>query len=201
MSTRRKPLWERTSPRDAIFRSVIRDPILRPDLLLTPDETDVHPRAEELIRTLKLQPHPEGGWYREVYRGARRVQPFDSRGARSALTVIYFLLVDGAPSRWHRVTSDEAWTWVEGAALELHRIDAALTSAAVTTLAAPGDGIGAAAVIAAGDWQAARTTGAYTLVTCAVGPGFDFADFTMMSDDAQTAEEVRRTLPDAAGLI
>lgn len=164
-------------------------------------ETDVHPRAEELIRTLGLQPHPEGGWYREVYRSARRVQPFDARSARSALTVIYFLLVDGAHSRWHRVRSDEAWTWVEGDALELHRIDAALSEASAQMLAAPGDGIDATAVIPAGDWQAARTTGAYTLVTCAVGPGFDFADFTMMSDDAETADEVRRALPDAAGLI
>lgn len=161
----------------------------------------MHPRAEELIRTLDLQPHPEGGWYREVYRSARRVQPFDSRSSRGALTVIYFLLVDGAHSRWHRVLSDEAWTWVEGAALELHRIDAALTETTRVTLAAPGDGTGAAAVIPAGDWQAARTTGAYTLVTCAVGPGFDFADFTMLSDDPETAAEVRQQLPDAAGLI
>jgi predicted cupin superfamily sugar epimerase len=161
----------------------------------------VHSRAEELIRTLGLQPHPEGGWYREVYRSVRRVQPFDSRSARAALTVIYFLLADGAHSRWHRVSSDEAWTWVEGDALELHRIDTGLSEATARTLAAPGDGIGATAVIPAGDWQAARTTGAYTLVTCTVGPGFDFADFTMMADDAETSELVRRTLPDAAGLI
>ncbi|HET7228853.1 MAG TPA: cupin domain-containing protein [Longimicrobium sp.] len=161
----------------------------------------MHPRAEELIRTLELQPHPEGGWYREVFRGVRRVQPFDSRGSRNALTVIYFLLADGAYSRWHRVTSDEAWTWVEGDALELLHIDAELAEMSTHTLAAPGDRIDAIAVIPAGDWQAARTTGAYTLVTCAVAPGFDFADFTMMSDDAATAEEVRRRLPDAAGMI
>jgi uncharacterized protein len=161
----------------------------------------VHPRAEELIRTLGLQPHPEGGWYREVFRGTRRVQPFDARASRHALTVIYFLLVDGAHSRWHRVASDEAWTWVEGDALELLHIDAALTSRTTQTLAAPREGVEATAVIPAGDWQAARTTGAYTLVTCAVGPGFDFADFTMMSDDPATAEDVRTRLPDAAGMI
>ena len=161
----------------------------------------MHPRAEELIRRLKLQPHPEGGWYREVFRSARRVQPFDARSSRSALTVIYFLLAEGAHSRWHRVAGDEVWTWVEGDALELLRIDAALTSFGTQTLAAPGDGADAAGVIAAGDWQAARTVGAYTLVTCTVGPGFDFADFRMMQDEPGTAEEVRRRLPDAAGMI
>jgi predicted cupin superfamily sugar epimerase len=161
----------------------------------------MHPRAEELIRRLGLQPHPEGGWYREVFRSARRVQPFDARGSRSALTVIYFLLAGGAHSRWHRVAGDEAWTWVEGDALELLRIDAALSSFDTQTLAAPGDGTGAAGVIAAGDWQAARTAGAYTLVTCTVGPGFDFADFRMMSDEPATADAVRRTLPDAAAMI
>jgi len=161
----------------------------------------VHPRAEELIRRLNLQPHPEGGWYREVFRSARRVQPFDGRSSRSALTVIYFLLAGGAHSRWHRVTGDEVWTWVEGDALELLRIDAALTSFETQTLAAPGDGVDAVGVIAAGDWQAARTTGAYTLVTCTVGPGFDFADFGMMRDEPGTADEVRRKLPAAAGMI
>ncbi|HYH82302.1 MAG TPA: cupin domain-containing protein [Longimicrobium sp.] len=161
----------------------------------------MHPRAEELIRRLGLQAHPEGGWYREVYRSARRVQPFDHRSARNALTLIYFLLVDGAHSRWHRVASDEAWTWVEGDALELLRIDAALTTFDTQTLAAPAEGVAAAAVIAARDWQAARTTGGYTLVTCAVGPGFDFKDFRMMSDDPETADQVRRTLPDAAEWI
>ena len=88
----------------------------------------MHPRAEELVRRLELQPHPEGGFYREIFRSARRVQPFDARPTRHALTLIYFLLADGGASRWHRVASDEAWTWVEGDALELHRLDAALTS-------------------------------------------------------------------------
>jgi predicted cupin superfamily sugar epimerase len=68
-------------------------------------------------------------------------------------------------------------------------------------LGAPAEGREAAAVIPAGDWQAARTTGAYTLVTCAVGPGFDFADFTMLSGHPAEADEVRRRFPDAAALI
>ena len=158
-------------------------------------------RAEELIRRLRLEPHPEGGFYREVFRSARRVRPEDARPTRDALTVIYFLLVDGGWSRWHRVESDEAWSWVEGDALELLRMDAGLAAFTREPLGAPAEGRAAAAVIPAGEWQAARTTGAYTLVSCAVGPGFDFADFTMMSDHPATAEDVRRRLPDAAGMI
>jgi predicted cupin superfamily sugar epimerase len=161
----------------------------------------VHPRAEELVRRLGLQPHPEGGFYREIFRSTRRVQPFDARPARSGLTLIYFLLADGGASRWHRVASDEAWSWVEGDALELFHVSAALDGFARERLGAPGDGVEAAAVVPAGEWQAARTTGAYTLVTCAVGPGFDFADFRMMSDDAAVAGEVRRRFPEAAALI
>ncbi|HEX8244986.1 MAG TPA: cupin domain-containing protein [Longimicrobium sp.] len=161
----------------------------------------MHPRAEELVRRLGLRPHPEGGFYREVFRSARRVQPFDARPARSALTVIYFLLADGGASRWHRVASDEAWSWVEGDPLELLRLPAALDSVTRQLVGAPGEGVEALAVVPAGEWQAARTTGAYTLVTCAVGPGFDFADFRMMSDELAIADEVRRRLPEAAALI
>ena len=161
----------------------------------------MHPRAEELVRRLGLAPHPEGGFYREIFRSARRVQPFDARPTRHALTLIYFLLADGGASRWHRVASDEAWTWVEGDALELFRLDAPLSAFSTHRLGPVAEDAEPAAVIGAGEWQAARTTGAYTLVTCAVGPGFDFADFRMMSDDALVSAEVRARFPDAAALI
>jgi len=161
----------------------------------------MHPRAEELVRRLRLEPHPEGGFYREVFRSALRVQPEDARPPRSALTLIYFLLVDGGCSRWHRVTSDEAWSWVEGDALELLRIDAGLEVFSRELLGAPAEDREAAAVIPARDWQAARTTGAYTLVTCAVGPGFDFADFSMLSDLPDLAAEVSRCHPEAAAFV
>ena len=161
----------------------------------------MHPRADELVRRLGLRPHPEGGFYREVFRANRRVQPFDARPARSALTVIYFLLAGGGASRWHRVASDEAWSWVEGDPLELLRITPALDSLTRQLVGAPGEGVEALAVVPAGEWQAARTTGAYTLVTCAVGPGFDFADFAMLSDHPREADLVRRHFPDAAPLV
>src|SRR5690349_13940265 len=83
-------------------------------------------RAQELIDTLKLAPHPEGGWYREMFRSAAQVAPADGRPARQALTTIYFLLEAHQHSRWHRVLSDEVWVHLEGAPLLLWTSDAAL---------------------------------------------------------------------------
>ena len=156
----------------------------------------------DLIRSLRLEPHPEGGFFREIHRSAASVHPEDGRGARSGLTLIYFLLDAGGHSRWHRVTSDEAWHFIEGAPLELFRMDAALSTHERMMLGPLGAaGAEPVRVIHAGDWQAARTTGDYTLVACAVGPGFDFADFTLLDDDPPAADRVRRRFPDAAALI
>jgi predicted cupin superfamily sugar epimerase len=126
-------------------------------------------RARELIETLGLAPHPEGGWYRQVYRSEEKVVRQRDGAERSALTTIYFLLVEGTYSAWHRVASDEAWHFYEGDPLEL------LTRDAVTQL----DAQNRVHVIPAGAWQAARPLGAYTLVGCTVGPGFDFHDFEL----------------------
>ena len=70
----------------------------------------MHPRAAHLIDALGLLPHPEGGFFREVYRSASRVQPLDHRTPRRAVTTIYVLLASGAVSRWHQVLSDEVGT-------------------------------------------------------------------------------------------
>ena len=158
-------------------------------------------RANELIRTLGLQQHPEGGWYREIHRSTQGVHPDDRRGPRSALTLIYFLLEAAGHSRWHRVTSDEVWQHVEGAPLELFRIDAALQESERMLVGPLADGAQPACVIPAGHWQAARTTGGYSLVCCAVGPGFDFADFAMLADHPPEAELVRRRFPGVAALV
>ena len=159
-------------------------------------------RATELVRTLRLEPHPEGGFFREIHRATGSVHPDDGRGARSGLTLIYFLLDAHGHSRWHRVSSDEVWQHVEGAPLELFHLDPALAAHQRMVLG-PLDVPGAqpVRVIPAGHWQAARTTGDYTLVACAVGPGFDFADFAMLADHPADAEGVRRRFPDAAVLI
>lgn len=151
-----------------------------------------NPRARELVRILGLQPHPEGGAFREVFRSPRAVSPADGRAERSALTAIYFLLADGGASRWHRVASDESWCWLEGDPLELWRMPDAAGPATAEVLGPVGEGVHALGIIPAGEWQAARTRGAYTLVACMVGPGFDFADFEMLADLPAEAERTRR---------
>lgn len=158
-------------------------------------------RAAELIESLGLQPHPEGGYFREIHRAAGSVIPADGRPARSALTVIYFLLTSGQVSRWHRVASDETWHFHEGDPLELFVMDAQFDEVTRLTLGMLDGSAEPVLVVPAGQWQAARTSGAYTLVSCVVGPGFDFADFTMLRDMAADADRVREDHPDLASFI
>jgi len=135
--------------------------------------------AATIIQRLSLLPHPEGGWYREVHRAAERVEC--ARGARSALTTIYYLLEHGQISRWHVVASDEVWHFYAGAPLELLAYDPDKRVLKKHVLAMPDTTHEPLGVIPAGRWQAARTLGPYTLVGCNVGPGFDFADFRFVS--------------------
>lgn len=141
----------------------------------------MHPRASELIRRLKLEPHPEGGLFFRNYRSPLQVKPGDSRSVRAALTSIYFLLVDRGISRWHSVLSDEAWHWYEGAPLELFTAPAGGGAIESRLLGPLGDTSAPQHVVPAGSWQAARSSGAYTFVGCSVGPGFEYDDFTMLA--------------------
>ena len=147
----------------------------------------MHPRAQAIVRSLQLLPHPEGGYYRELFRSPHGVEPEDGRGARSALTLIAFLLVEGHPSRWHRVRSDECWHWIEGSSLELRVANPQLER--VTPLRIGGDEEALPIhVVPAGHWQAARSLGPYVLVSCLVAPGFDFADFALLRDEPRTRD-------------
>jgi len=159
-------------------------------------------RAAELIERLKLEPHPEGGFYREIFRSGLLISPADGRGARAALTTIYYLLPGGEASRWHRVTSDEVWHFYEGGPLELLELDAECHALSRHRLAAVAAGTQAPVrTISAGHWQAARPLGDYVLAGCTVSPGFDFADFTMLAEDGDRASRVRAAWPDLAALI
>jgi predicted cupin superfamily sugar epimerase len=162
----------------------------------------MHPRAAALVERLGMAPHPEGGFYRETFRSGELVAPRGRPVERSALTTVYFLLVDGGFSRWHRVLADEAWHFYEGDPLELHWTPDDGPQVAQATLGPVADrdlGLERAPVqvVPAGWWQTARTTGAYTLVGCTVGPGFDFADFEMLADDPAAARRVTARLPGA----
>jgi predicted cupin superfamily sugar epimerase len=156
----------------------------------------------ELIATLGLQPHPEGGHYRELFRSALEVAPADGRGARAALTTIYFLLPPGAHSRWHRVASDEVWHLYEGGPLALLQLDAGATALEQITLGRDhARGEVPVHVVPAHAWQAARAGDAHALVGCTVGPGFTFDDFELLADVPAMAERLRAARPELAALL
>jgi uncharacterized protein len=162
----------------------------------------MHPRAAELIAALDLRPHPEGGYYREIYRSDLQVIPPDGRGPRAALTTIYFLLPNGMHSRWHQVRSDEVWHLYDGGPLELLELrpdGSDLTRHWLTVPSAPGGG--PVHTVRANDWQAAQVTNGYALVGCTVAPGFEFADFRLLADDTELSARIRARWPEAAALI
>lgn len=130
----------------------------------------MHPRAQQLIATHRLVPHPEGGWYRQIFKSERMVTRHADGAPRTALTTIYFLLVAGTVSRPHRVSSDEVWHFYEGDALELTVGDEVVRL----------DDDHRVHVVPANVWQSARPLGDYVFVGCTVGPGFEFADFEMV---------------------
>lgn len=128
----------------------------------------------ELVAALGLQPHPEGGWYRETFRD------LPTGGGRGALTQIFYLLAAGEVSAWHRVTdATEIWHHYAGGSLML-------------SLSADGDSVeehlmgpdvlagqSPHVVVPPGCWQSARPLGSWTLCGCTVAPAFEFAGFEM----------------------
>ena len=158
-------------------------------------------RATWLVQALGLEPHPEGGHYRRIHASSASVLPPDGRGERPALTCIHYLLAAGECSRWHRVASDEAWHYIEGAPLVLLGADPGFTEVESRLLGPFGPGAEPVRVVPHGRWQAARSTGPYTLVACTVGPGFDFADFELLRDRPADAARVRALGGDVAALV
>ena len=131
--------------------------------------------ADEIIARLGLQPHPEGGHFRETFRAS------DSKGTagRGASTAIFFLLKAGERSHWHRVDADEVWHHYAGASLELSMSD---DGRGVRHMRLGCDfslGETPQIVVPRGVWQAARSLGNWTLVGCTVAPAFDFAGFEL----------------------
>jgi uncharacterized protein len=166
--------------------------LIRPELLSRlqfhwPQEYDewMEQRAQELIDSLGLVPHPEGGFYRQVFKSPRIVVD-DQKGDRAAITAIYFLLPSDQHSRWHRVTSDEVWVNLEGGGVALHTFDGTVTRTQRLGSSLP------FAVVDAGVWQAAEPLDGFALVACFVAPGFEFADFSMMCDDCEAAAQLER---------
>ncbi len=157
--------------------------------------------AAELIARLGLQPHPEGGYYRELYRSPRMVTPIDGRTERPALTTIYFLLPANEVSRWHRVASDEVWHHLEGAPLELFLCDPEFKQVSAELIGPIRSDLRPELVVKPFHWQAARSTGTYSLAACVVGPGFDFSDFAMLRDLPDERARMERQQPAQAFMI
>lgn len=148
----------------------------------------MHPRAEQLIRDLSLQPHPEGGHFAEVHRSA-------------ASTSIYFLLAAGEISRWHRVRSEEIWHFYEGAPLELLQLTPKGTDLERIALGPASDLERPVHCVPPDYWQAARSRGAFTLVGCTVAPPFRFADFALLKDSPALAAAITRSHPAVAQFV
>jgi predicted cupin superfamily sugar epimerase len=158
-------------------------------------------RARELIHGLGLQPHPEGGHYREIHRSESHVEPFDGRAQRTAGTAIYFLLAAGEVSRWHRVASDETWHHYEGEPLELWIAAPDGARSRRVLLGRALETEGPSFTVPAHYWQAARSAGAYSLAGCTVSPGFEFDDFRFLRDDAEAAKRLQAHAPELAALL
>ncbi len=128
--------------------------------------------AQDIIARLDLKPHPEGGHYRETFRDAHKVN------GRAASTAILFLLARGERSHWHRVDAVEIWHWHAGAPLKLSIVDGSKEE----IIRLGGDiraGEIPQVIVPARAWQAAESTGDWTLVGCTVAPGFSFEGFEL----------------------
>ena len=127
--------------------------------------------ADQIIARLNLAPHPEGGHYRQTWAA--------SNAGRPTGTCIYFLLKAGEASHWHKVDATEIWLYHAGAPLVLSMSDTD-TGPAADHLLTPDLNAGAPQIIVPENhWQASRTTGDFTLVSCTVSPGFSFDGFTL----------------------
>lgn len=133
--------------------------------------------ADQIIAKLGLAPHPEGGFYRQTW-----VAKAD-KDVRPSGTAIYFLLKAGGASHWHKVDATEIWLFHCGAplVLSLSQTDAGPASEHILTAdLARGE---PQAIVPPGWWQAARTTGDWSLVSCTVSPGFQFDGFELAAPD------------------
>jgi len=128
--------------------------------------------ADEIIKKLALEPHPEGGWYRQTWEA--------EDGPRASGTCIYFLLKTGEKSHWHRVDAVEIWHFYAGAPLEL-RLAETKAGPARAHLLGPDFSAGQApqCIVPAHHWQSAESLGDWTLVGCTVSPGFRFEGFEL----------------------
>lgn len=132
--------------------------------------------AQDIIRTLGMERHPEGGWYVQTFEDAATAD------GRARSTAIYYLLEAGERSHWHRVDAVEVWHWHGGAPLELRISDGSRVDTHVLGMDLAG-GQRPEVVVPQGAWQAAHSLADWSLVGCTVAPGFKFSGFELAAPD------------------
>ncbi len=141
--------------------------------------------AKEIIEKLDLQEHPEGGYFKEMYRSEEKISNSELgeryQGDRNHSTCIYFLLTSKKFSAFHKINQDEIWHYYKGAPIKLHIISKEGGYSFVMIGNDFDKDEVPQHVVKGGDWFAAEVLerDAYTLVGCTVAPGFDFADFVL----------------------
>jgi hypothetical protein len=141
--------------------------------------------AKYWIDHLNLIPHPEGGYFREVFRSAEGIAgehlPDRYQGERRFMTSIYFLVLSEHPALLHRVHSDELWVFLDGSPLTIHTIDPGGKYQAFLLGRAIHEGHTMQYCVPAGTWfgETIDSQGGYSLVACIVAPGFEYADFEL----------------------
>ncbi len=133
--------------------------------------------AEDVVLMLGMTPHPEGGWFREMFRDP------DAADGRSRSTAIYYLLARGQRSHWHRVDAVEIWHYYAGDPLTLKISEDGQTVREQTLGADLAAGHRPQGIVPTGAWQAAEPQGDWTLVGCTVAPAFEFAGFELAAPD------------------
>jgi predicted cupin superfamily sugar epimerase len=129
--------------------------------------------AQKIIETLDLKPHPEGGYFKETFRHA------GADGTRGAGTAIYFLLERGQKSHWHQIDAAEIWHFYAGDPLLLKTSPEPGYIVERTLGPDLSKGQLPQLIVQPGQWQAAESTGDFTLVGCTVSPAFEFAHFVL----------------------
>ena len=152
---------------------------------------------DSIIKKYQLQPHPEGGYFKEVYRSEQEVSSIIAGENRNAITHIYFLLTKGQFSRFHKVLHDEIWNFYEGSPLKIIEFDGIKIEEKII-----GSETGSyVSVVKGGVFQAAESTGLYSIVGCSVAPGFDFKDFSFMTDEPETLVNLKKEFSDYQYLV
>ena len=145
----------------------------------------------EIIKQFNLSPHPEGGWFREIVRSENSLIREDGQ-SRNFITGIYYLLERDAKSAWHRVkNADEIWIYLRGDPLNLWCLDN--DNKLIRNLIL--DSNNPVEMIPSGYWQAAKSTGEFTLVSCCVGPVYSQLELSSNSRELNCKELSRSWTP------